>query len=163
MNTRPNFAPLQSILELCEALTFAASYFISMGAWAAAEMLLVWRVDSGIVPCDVSLTDCSASPVPSVHTISKVNGISWTWAVQVEEMDHAMQTSFDSLFQYLLLTMCQCSLHQLACSPPFVSWSREAAAAAGRGDTAQVHHRPCDPHRYMQSDACAAVTIARVV
>ena len=41
MNTRPNFAPLPSILELCEALAFAAAQCMGMDAMQAAEPLLV--------------------------------------------------------------------------------------------------------------------------
>jgi hypothetical protein len=41
MNTRPHFAPLPAILELCEALALAATYFVGIHAWATAEALLV--------------------------------------------------------------------------------------------------------------------------
>lgn len=70
--------------------------------------------------------------------ILKVSGASWAWAVQVEDMQHDMRASFNSLLQFFLITMCQCNLHQLACSTPFVAWSNEATAAAARGDTGQV-------------------------
>ncbi len=43
MNTRPHFAPVSAILELCEALALAATYFVGMQAWATAEALLVCR------------------------------------------------------------------------------------------------------------------------
>ena len=68
------------------------------------------------------------------------SGIAWAWAVQGVDMQRDMRTSFELLLQYMLVMMCQCSLHQLACSSPFVAWSNEARAAAAVGDTAQVGH-----------------------
>jgi hypothetical protein len=44
MKTRPKFAPLPSILELCEALAFAAAQCMGMDAMQAAESLLVRHV-----------------------------------------------------------------------------------------------------------------------
>ena len=109
MQTHPSFAPLPTLLELCEALAFAAAQCLGMGVWAASEALLA-------------------------------SGIAWAWAVQGVDMQRDMRTSFESLLQYMLVMMCQCSLHQLACSSPFVAWSNEARAAAAVGDTAQVGH-----------------------
>jgi hypothetical protein len=41
MNLRPAFTPRASLLELCEALAFAAAYCVGACMWVAAEALLV--------------------------------------------------------------------------------------------------------------------------
>ena len=110
MQTRPTFAPLPSLLELCEALAFAGAQCVGMGVWAAGEALLT-------------------------------SGVAWAWAVQGLNMQREMRTAFDSLLQCMLVMMCQCNLHQLACSSSFVTWSKEALAASALGDTTQVSCR----------------------
>jgi hypothetical protein len=107
MRTCPNFAPIASILELCEALALAAAHCAGIGAWTAAQAMAM---------------SC----------------IAWAWAVQVEDLRPDMRTSFENLLQCMLVMMCQCNLHKLASSTPFVAWSKEAAAAVARGDHAQV-------------------------
>lgn len=107
MRCRPNFAPLPSILELCEALALAAVQCAGFGTWSAAEAMAM---------------SC----------------IAWAWAVQGQDLIPDMRTAFDSLLQSMLVTMCQCNLQRLASSAPFVAWSKEACAAAARGDSAQV-------------------------
>ncbi len=107
MNTRPQFAALPSLLELCEALAFAAAYFTGMCVWNVAESLLS-------------------------------SGIAWAWAVQGQNMQADMQAAFSCLLHGMLATLCQCNLHRLASSQPFVSWLDDTLAAFTRGDSLQV-------------------------
>jgi hypothetical protein len=107
MNTRPQFVALPSLLELCEALAFAAAQCAGMCVWHAAEALLA-------------------------------SGIAWAWAVQGQDMQADMQGAFSCLMHGMLVTLCQCRLHRLASSAPFVSWSKQALAAISRGDGLQV-------------------------
>jgi hypothetical protein len=111
-----------------------------MQAWATAEALLVRRSArrfDDISECCFGSNSDKHELFASDSTL-KVSGIAWAWAVQVGEMQSSTRASFDYLLQHLLLTMYQCSLHQLACSPSFVAWTKEATEAAGRGDMRQV-------------------------
>jgi hypothetical protein len=137
MRCRPNFAPLCSILELCEALAFASVQCLGFGAWAAAEAMAM---------------SC----------------VAWTWAAQGEDLQREMREAFDSLLQFMLVTICQCSLHQLAGAAPFVEWSKEASAAAARGDSEQVlvcvsfHHRLSLISLSTAEEVTPSVRVARV-